>query len=121
MYRIKFYVDKKGRMPVLEYLNELRHKNDKDSRIKAGKIRDYIKALSKHGTTIGEPYMKKLCEEIWELRPLSDRILFAVWTGRSFLLISHFVKKTQKTPPAEIEKAKRLLKEFRERSENNGG
>ncbi|MBO6210809.1 MAG: type II toxin-antitoxin system RelE/ParE family toxin [Schwartzia sp.] len=40
----------------------------------------------------------------------------------SQVLISYyFVKKTQKTPPAEIEKAKRLLQEFRERSGNNGG
>ena len=120
MYRIKFYADKKGRMPVLEYLNELRYKNDKDSRIKANKIDDYIEALSKHGAMLGEPYMKKLDGEIWELRPLQDRILFAAWIKNSFLLISHFVKKTEKTPPAEIEKAKRLLKDFRERNENNG-
>ena len=121
MYGIKFYKDKDGNRPVLEYLQGLRKKNDKDSRIKASKINDYIQALSEHGATLGEPYMKKLDGEIWELRPLQDRILFASWTGSSFLLISHFVKKTQKTPPREIEKAKRLLEDYRERSKKDNG
>ena len=120
MYKIYFYADKNGNMPVREYIKELAAKKDKDSRIKLNKIRDYINALSKYGATIGEPYMKKLEGEIWELRPLRDRILFAAWTGSSFVLISHFVKKTQKTPLSEIEKAKHLLKEYLERSENDG-
>lgn len=63
--------------------------------------------------------MKKIGGKLWELRPLSDRILFAAWTGKGYVLLSHFVKKTQKTPPAEIEKAERFLKEFLERSEDN--
>ena len=112
MYRIKFYRSRDGKKPVLEYLRGLTKKNDKDSRIKANKIRDYIKTLSHYGTAIGEPYIKKLDGDIWELRPLQDRILFAAWVGKSFLLISHFVKKTQKTPRGEIEKAKRLLDEY---------
>ncbi|MBR3186480.1 MAG: type II toxin-antitoxin system RelE/ParE family toxin [Lachnospiraceae bacterium] len=42
--------------------------------------------------------------EIWELRPLRNRILFAAWVNDSFVLLSHFMKKTQKTPKREIEK-----------------
>ncbi len=121
MYKIEFYEDGKGNKPVREYIKGLAAKNDKDSRIKLSKINDYIEALAKHGATLGEPYMKKLDGDIWELRPLSDRILFAAWTRRSFLLISHFVKKSQKTPPTEIEKAKRLLKGFKERSMDDNG
>lgn len=120
MYAIEFYTDSKGRKPVKEYIVALAGKNDKDSRIRFDKINDYLEALAEHGATLGEPYMKKLDKEIWELRPSSDRILFAAWTGRSFLLISHFVKKTQKTPSREIEKAKRLLKDYRKRSGDNG-
>ena len=120
MYAIEFFEDENGRKPVRDYIRELAAKNDKDSRIKLNKIRDYIKVLREHGATMGEPYMKKLDGDIWELRPLNDRILFAAWTGKSFLLISHFVKKTMKTPPREIKKAKRLLKEYTERSKDNG-
>lgn len=120
MYAIEFYEDAKGKKPVREYIRELARKNDKDSRIKTEKIQDYIKALRKYGKAIGKPYIKHLDGDIWELRPLQDRILFAAWIGNSFLLISHFVKKTQKTPPREIEKAKRLLKEYTERRKQNG-
>ena len=54
-------------------------------------------------------------DEIWELRPLRNRILFVAWVDGSFVLLHHFVKKTQKTPRREIEKAKRELKDLKER------
>ena len=119
MYAIEFYADAKGRKPVREYIRELAQKNDKDSRIKLDKINDYIEALSEHGKTLGEPYIKHLDGEIWELRPLQDRILFAAWIGNSFLLISHFVKKTQKTPEREKDRAKRELADLKERGMND--
>ena len=72
MHKIYFYRDKKGHEPVAEYIAALAEKNDKDSRIKLNKMRDYIKALSEYGTQIGEPYVKHIDGEIWELRPLSE-------------------------------------------------
>ena len=73
--------------------------------------------LEKYGTSIGEPYIKYLENDIWELRPLRDRILFAYCNNNKFILLSIFMKKTQKTPQREIEKAKRNLKDFIKRSE----
>lgn len=102
-----------------EYLAELSAKGDKDSRIKYNKIRDYIKALSEHGTQIGEPYIKHLDGDIWELRPLRDRILFVAWVNGSYILLHHFMKKTQKTPAREIDKAKRELADLLERGVNH--
>lgn len=93
-----------------------RPKKDKDSRIKLNKIRDYIKVLSEYGTRAGEPYVKHLDGDIWELRPLRDRILFVAWMNGSFVLLHHFMKKTQKTPAREIEKAKREYADMLERS-----
>ena len=91
-------------------------KNDKDSRINLNKIRDYIKTLSEYGTRAGEPYVKHIDGEIWELRPLRNRILFFGYDGDKIILLSHFIKKTQKTPQREIDKAKRLMKDHKERS-----
>ena len=78
-------------------------------------IREYTLALQKGGTQIGEPYIKHLSSEIWELRPLSDRVLFAAWDGKNFMLLHHFKKKTQKTPLYEIKQAERNLSDIRER------
>ena len=105
MHDIYFYKDRNGNEPVKEYLAELAAKKDKDSRIKLNKIRDYMKTLSVYGTQAGEPYIKHLDGEIWELRPLRDRILFVAWVNGSYVLLHQFMKKTQKTPAREIEKA----------------
>lgn len=115
MHKVYFYKDKNGNEPIAEYLASLMKKNDKDSRIKFNKIRDYIKTLSEYGTQAGEPYIKHLEGEIWELRPLRDRILFVSSVNDSYILLHHFMKKTQKTPAREIEKAKRNLADLIER------
>ena len=115
MHPIWFYKDRSGNEPVKEYLAELGKQKDKDSRIKLGKIRDYMKALSEYGTQVGEPYVKHLDGDIWELRPIRDRILFVGWTGGGFVLLHVFMKKTQKTPAREIEKAKREFADMKER------
>ncbi len=115
MHKINFYRDKNGNEPVAEYIIELATRKDKDSRIKLNKIRDYIKVLSEYGTQAGEPYIKHLDGDIWELRPLRDRIFFVGWVRGSFVLLHYFAKKTQKTPIRELEKAKRKLVDLKER------
>ena len=115
MYRIRYYKDKNGNSDIYDYIQSLRKGKDKDSRINLQKIQDYIKFLKIDGKQAGEPYVKPLDGEIWELRPLRNRILFAAWDGKSFILLHHFLKQTQKTPPREIKQAKRNLVDIRER------
>ena len=116
MYDIIFYRDKNGKSPIADYLRELVAKGDKDSRIKANKINDYIEYLAREGQNAKEPYIKHIDGEIWELRPIRDRILFTAWKDNKFVLLHHFVKKTQKTPQREIDRAKNNLADFKERS-----
>ena len=115
MHPIHFYRDRNGKEPVAEYLQELAGKKDKDSRVKLNKIRDYLRILSEYGTQAGEPYIKHLDGEIWELRPLRDRILFVGYIGGSYVLLHQFMKKTQKMPAREIERAKREYADILER------
>lgn len=121
MYEVRFYRDRNGREPVWEYLRELSERGDKDSRIKAAKIREYVRILSLYGTQVGEPYVKHLDGEIWELRPARDRILFAAWEGNVYVLLHVFTKRTKKTPKHEMERAKKNLKEYRGRSGDGHG
>ena len=115
MYRVYFYCDKHGQRPIADYIAKLALKGDKDSRIKLKKIQDYMKILRNYGTLVGEPYMKHLEGDIWELRPIRDRIFFVAWHEGSFVLLHHFMKKTVKTPPREIEQARRELADLKER------
>lgn len=115
MYDIEIYIAKNGRSEVKEYINTLSIKKDKNSRIKYNKIIAYIRMLKINGLTLGEPYIKHVDNEIWELRPLRDRILFANCNNNKFILLSIFMKKTQKTPKKEIDKAKNILEDYKER------
>ena len=80
------------------------------------KIQDYIRILGQHGKAAGEPYIKLIDGDLWELRPIKGRIFFANWTDSGFVLLHHFVKKTNKTPKREIDQAKRNLNDMRERN-----
>ena len=115
LHQIIFYVDRQGKSSLLDYIAELENSKSKDSRIKLTKIREYVKALSENGAYLPEKYAKHLDGEIWELRPIDDRILFAGWVDGAFVLLHSFVKKSQKTPKREIEQAKRELADFKER------
>ena len=119
MYTIYFYRDKSGKEPAREYMRELARQNTKDARIRLKKMQDYINVLAAYGTRAGEPYTKKIDDEIWELRPTSDRVLFVAWIDNSFVLLHTFQKKTQKTPDREKEKARRELKDLKERGMND--
>ena len=105
MYEIIFYSDKNGREPVADYMQELGKSKTKDNRVKHNKISQYIKVLSEG--------------EIWELRPIRDRILFAGFVDGTFILLHSFMKQSQKTPPEEIAQAKRELEDFRTRYNSN--
>ncbi len=69
---------------------------------------------------------KKLKDEIWEFRTLFNRThfrLFAFWdkTGKqeTVVISTHgFIKKTDKIPSAELEKAEKIRKLYFERKKN---
>lgn len=62
--------------------------------------------------------LKKVDDEIWEFRTLYNKIayrLFAFWdeTEKSMIIATHgIIKKTNKTPKKEINKAKQLRAEY---------
>ena len=121
MYEVIFYKDKKGNEPIKDYIYELPKKqNSKDARIKLKKILEYIGQLKAYGVSVGKPAIDHITgTDLFELRPTTDRIFFAYWKDNTFVLLHHFVKKTQKTPPREIEQAQRNLKDFLERAEKD--
>ena len=76
------------------------------------KVYYQIERLEIEGLGVGEPIIKHIEGEIWELRPIPNRILFAVVNDRRIILLHYFRKKTQKTPRNEIEQAKREYREW---------
>ncbi len=119
MFEYITYKDKRGNDEFENWIKELAEKSkaSKHERIQLKKIFEYLEILRMNGTRAGEKYIKHLEGNIWELRPLENRILYAYWKDNIFILLHHFKKKTQKTPQREIQKAKNNLNDFLERNE----
>ncbi|MGA2252070.1 type II toxin-antitoxin system RelE/ParE family toxin [Terracidiphilus sp.] len=66
--------------------------------------------------SLGAPYVKHLEGKLWELRLKGRdgiaRALYVTATGKRLIVLRAFVKKTQKTPRAEIELALQRAKEI---------
>ena len=119
MFEYITYKDKRGNDEFENWIKELaeKSKTSKHERIQLKKIFEYLEILRMNGTRAGEKYIKHLEGNIWELRSLENRILYAYWKDNIFILLHHFKKKTQKTPQREIQKAKNNLNDFLERNE----
>ena len=117
MYEVEFYYDRSGKSDIVEYLDNLnkRGQTSKNERINRDKILAYMIALQEHGTRIGEPIVKHIDGDIWELRPLDNRIFFFYWKDNKYVMLHHFIKKTNKTPPREIKTAQAKMKDYIER------
>lgn len=119
MFDIEFYENANGYSEVWEWLEELRlkAKTDKNARIQYNQAVSYIDLLAKNGTQLSKNVTKHLDENIWELRPGNNRILYFFQKDEhTYVLLHHFRKKTQKTPPREIIRAKSEKKAYLERA-----
>ena len=67
-------------------------------------------------TRIEKPIIKHVEGDLWELRPLKNRIFFFYWKDKQFVLLHYYIKKSQKLPLKEIKTARRNLKDFWERN-----
>lgn len=113
-FEIIFYDKPDGVEPAKEFILSL----DKKMRAKLLLVADL---LTHNGYELREPYSKPLGNGIFELRAKvgSDisRVLYFFVVGRRIILTNGFIKKTQKTPVAEIERAKKYRDEYMSRKE----
>lgn len=98
--------------------DELKALNKTNPRLVSKVIYDF-KLLQEFGLGLmEEDRVKKLNEKIYELRTKHgsniNRVLFGVRKGKVILLARSFVKKNQRTPKGEIDRAERRLKEWRD-------
>lgn len=97
-----------GVEPVRDWLLDL---DDEDRRIVGKDI-----AKVEFGWPIGMPYCRPLGSGLWEIRSsISNgritRILFCIAHDR-LVLLHGFIKKTQATPKAELDRARARMKEI---------
>ncbi len=105
-WSVIFFQDKDGLVPVQNYI--LTNHNEKD-------IATLIAVVQRLASVGLELINTNMCDEIespiYELRKDRHRILFGR-DGNTFVLLSGFIKKTQKTPRTEIDLAKQRFQEY---------
>ena len=108
-FEAEFYEKENGEQPARDFLLSL------DRKIRA-KMMMIIGVLQDNGNELREPYSKHLSEGIFELRAKVgtdiSRVLYFFYVDQHIVLTNGFVKKTQKTPPQEIEKAKKYRADY---------
>ncbi|MBO4218365.1 MAG: type II toxin-antitoxin system RelE/ParE family toxin [Erysipelotrichaceae bacterium] len=109
MFIIEFFQENDGTCPAEEFLRSL------DKKMKA-KVEMIMQLLEQYGNRVTEPYSKHLDDGIFEIRAAyssnSVRILYFFYYGKRIIMTNGFVKKTQETPPQEIELAKKRRQRF---------
>lgn len=84
-------------------------------RIKFLRIIDLIKTYGP--ADLGMPHIKALKQGLFEIRVKSDegigRAMFCTVSGKIVVILSGFIKKTQKTPDSEMELARKRMKEVK--------
>ncbi len=85
-------------------------------------IIDYQRRLRECGMQVNAKYpntIKHLRKEIYELRPGDNRVLFFFCDGEKYILLHAFRKTTNQTPPQEIEKAIKEMKDYLKRGDRD--
>lgn len=82
------------------------------------KMLQNMELLAEFGNELREPFSKSLGDGLFELRARSkDGIARAFYTFKQdklIIIFSVFIKKSQKTPKGEIDKARKILKSIKE-------
>ena len=96
-----------GRLPARQFVDSL---DDKA----AARIDAFIERLRIYGNRMQGKFVKKLTDDIFELRVKQFdrifRVLFFYQPGMLIVITSGFQKKTEQTPPGEITRAVQLRK-----------
>jgi phage-related protein len=112
-WSVEFYADADGDSPVLDWYESL------DEKTKA-KLIWIFQLLETNGIELGMPYIKPLGDKLYEIRADVNRnafrVVYFLYTGRRFILLHGFQKKTQKTPTKELARARTYLEDFLERN-----
>lgn len=113
-YSVEYYEREDGSKPAEEFILA------QNIKMRA-KIFAMLEFLEEKGPALREPYSKHLDEGIFEIRAKqgSDitRVLYFFVIGKKAILTNGFVKKTAKTPPSEIQRAKACREDYLQRKE----
>lgn len=114
-YDVEYYELEDGTRPAENFILA------QDKKMQA-KIFLALEFLEERGPALREPFSKALGDGIFEVRAKQgsdiSRVLYFFVVGRKIILTNGFIKKTQKTPLREIDRAKNYRADYQRRKED---
>lgn len=111
-FKVVFYEKEDESKPAEEYLHSISPKM-------VAKIYSTIGMLKERGNQVRMPKSEHLQDGIFQIRAQQEgnisRVLYFFTIGQTIVLTHGFTKKTPKTPPAEIELAKKYRADYERR------
>ena len=111
-FQVVFYQKADGSEPVREFMDSLPQK------LRTKMAGDLAK-LEQRNVELREPYAKHMGKGLFELRIsyANDiaRAFYFFYEGRRIVVTNGFIKKTQRTPRRELERARRYKRDWEER------
>lgn len=77
----------------------------------------YTDRMEVFGPDLGMPHTRAMGDGLFELRLKAaegiTRVFYCTMVGKKIMILHQFIKKTDKTPPRELETARRRMKEVK--------
>ena len=113
-FSVEFYETASGECPAKGFIRT------QGAKMRA-KIYRALSLLKEQGANLRMPHSEHLEDGIFQIRAQVGnditRVLYFFVVGRKIIVTNGFVKKTQETPPAEIEMAKKYRADYLSRSD----
>jgi len=107
-WTVEFYKDTRGSSPAREFLRQLPRAEQAD-------LLRAIDLLREFGLALKLPHACPIEKGLWELRAGAGRLFYVAHSGRRFVILHGYRKKSRKAPRQEIETALRRWADLLER------
>ena len=113
MYEVTLYQRDNGVCPIKDFIHDMDQTSDNQKQLE--QILLYEKKLEEFGMNINQRFtreaVKKIENDLYELRPLKVWIFFTI-VDNKYVLLHAYRKKSQRAPKQEIVNARKELKDY---------
>ena len=107
-WKINYYHNQNNKSPVKEWLDDIGNEPKAE-------IFRVFEMMQRYGIELGLPFIRPLEHKIYEVRAKDKsgiyRVLYFAHTGKTFVMLHGFQKKTPATPRKELDIALKRMKE----------
>ena len=102
-WSVEYYVEENGKNPVKDFIQSLARKE-------RAAVQHDLDVLAEFG--LDAPFVRHMEGQLWEIKSGPARIFYVAHTGKRFVLLHGYYKKSRKAQRREVEVARGRLAAF---------